>query len=93
VDLDHPTRELMINPNPTTGDAVQLVISGVTGQEVEIVILNMNGEQMLRSRYEVTSAKQTSVELALSNALPVGFYIAKVKTFEGVMITKFIVHK
>jgi hypothetical protein len=83
--------ELNIYPNPSNGNNIQLMLSGIDTQVVQVRILDAMGKQIWANKYNSLELNNTSIELAQS--LSDGLYFIQVVSGNETISQRFLVRK
>jgi hypothetical protein len=83
--------ELNIYPNPSNGNNVQLMVSGMDAQVVQVRVLDSMGKQIWSNKYNSLELSNTSIEFAQS--LSDGLYFIQIVSGKETTSQRFLVRK
>jgi hypothetical protein len=83
--------ELNIYPNPSNGNNIQLMLSGIDAQVVQVRMLDAMGKQIWTNKYNSSELSNTSIEFAQS--LSDGLYFIQVVSGKETISQRFLVRK
>jgi Secretion system C-terminal sorting domain len=84
------TKDVKIYPNPTNGQfSVQL--QGISGEKVNIQIINSNGRMVEQKTIGVTAKAGTMLVPFNLNNQPAGIYLVKVESADGIQTGKIVI--
>ena len=83
--------ELNIYPNPSNGNNVQLMLSGMDAQVVQVRVLDAMGKQIWSNKYNSLELSNTSIEFAQS--LSDGLYFIQIVSGKETTSQRFLVRK
>ncbi|QQR87934.1 MAG: choice-of-anchor I family protein [Flavobacteriales bacterium] len=92
--LMEETGTMQLYPNPTLGENVTLVLSGLSTEEmqVQITMLDVYGKTVLSRSLATDGAEQVSTVLELEGSLAKGMYLVNVTAGDRSMVERLIVH-
>lgn len=92
--LEEETGGMQLYPNPTLGENVTLVISGLSAEEmqVQITMLDVYGKVVLSRTQATEGAEEVSTVLELEGSLAKGMYLVNVTAGDRSMVERLIVH-
>ena len=83
--------ELNIYPNPSNGNNIQLMLSGMETEVVQVRMLDAMGKQIWSNKYNSLELSNTSIEFAQS--LSDGLYFIQVVSGNETISQRFLVRK
>jgi len=83
--------ELNIYPNPSNGNNIQLMLSGIDAQVVQVRMLDAMGKQIWVNKYNSSELSNTSIEFAQS--LSDGLYFIQIVSGKETISQRFLVRK
>jgi hypothetical protein len=83
--------ELNIYPNPSNGNNIQLMLSGIDTQVVQVRMLDAMGKQIWSNKFNSLELSNTSIELEQS--LADGLYFIQIVSGKETISQRFLVRK
>jgi hypothetical protein len=83
--------ELSIYPNPSNGNNIQLMLSGMNTEVAQVRVIDAMGKQIWSNKYSTLELSNTSIEFAQS--LSDGLYFIQISSGNETISQRFLVRK